>query len=88
MDPTGNFYNYRTALRGAAHRSLTAHSNREKVGVATSHFSPNGWCVCGCWESVAQRLDANALLPSVGHQCKARALLNAIGNVNLQLKGV
>ncbi|RXM98123.1 Ras-GEF domain-containing family member 1C, partial [Acipenser ruthenus] len=30
MDPTGNFYNYRTALRGAAHRSLTAHSNREK----------------------------------------------------------
>lgn len=31
MDPTGNFYNYRTALRGAAHRSLTAHSNREKV---------------------------------------------------------
>uniref|UniRef100_A0A670Z5X4 RasGEF domain family member 1C n=1 Tax=Pseudonaja textilis TaxID=8673 RepID=A0A670Z5X4_PSETE len=31
MDPTGNFYNYRTALRGAAHRSLTAHSNREKL---------------------------------------------------------
>uniref|UniRef100_A0A8C3HA78 RasGEF domain family member 1C n=2 Tax=Emydidae TaxID=8476 RepID=A0A8C3HA78_CHRPI len=31
MDPTGNFYNYRTALRGAAHRSLTAHSNREKM---------------------------------------------------------
>ncbi|XP_072368385.1 ras-GEF domain-containing family member 1B-like isoform X2 [Scyliorhinus torazame] len=31
MDPTGNFYNYRTALRGAAHRSLTAHSNREKI---------------------------------------------------------
>lgn len=31
MDPTGNFYNYRTALRGAAHRSQTAHSNREKV---------------------------------------------------------
>ncbi|XP_070089806.1 ras-GEF domain-containing family member 1C isoform X1 [Equus przewalskii] len=30
MDPTGNFYNYRTALRGAAHRSLTAHSSREK----------------------------------------------------------
>uniref|UniRef100_A0A8C9VTI9 RasGEF domain family member 1C n=1 Tax=Scleropages formosus TaxID=113540 RepID=A0A8C9VTI9_SCLFO len=31
MDPTGNFYNYRTALRGAAHRSQTAHSNREKI---------------------------------------------------------
>nr|XP_033783484.1 ras-GEF domain-containing family member 1C [Geotrypetes seraphini]XP_033783485.1 ras-GEF domain-containing family member 1C [Geotrypetes seraphini]XP_033783486.1 ras-GEF domain-containing family member 1C [Geotrypetes seraphini] len=31
MDPTGNFYNYRTALRGAVHRSLTAHSNREKI---------------------------------------------------------
>lgn len=31
MDPTGNFYNYRTALRGAAHRSQTANSNREKV---------------------------------------------------------
>ncbi|TNM98719.1 hypothetical protein fugu_013283 [Takifugu bimaculatus] len=30
MDPTGNFYNYRTALRGAAHRSRTANSNREK----------------------------------------------------------
>lgn len=32
MDPTGNFCNYRTALRGAAHRFLTAHSSREKVG--------------------------------------------------------
>ncbi|XP_063045422.1 ras-GEF domain-containing family member 1C-like [Engraulis encrasicolus] len=31
MDPTGNFYNYRTALRGAAHRSRTAHSNNEKI---------------------------------------------------------
>ncbi|XP_028816194.1 ras-GEF domain-containing family member 1C-like [Denticeps clupeoides] len=31
MDPTGNFYNYRTALRGAAHRSQTAQSNREKI---------------------------------------------------------
>ncbi|XP_021098179.1 ras-GEF domain-containing family member 1C isoform X6 [Heterocephalus glaber] len=31
MDPTGNFCNYRTALRGAAHRSLTAHSSREKI---------------------------------------------------------
>ncbi|KAK1903965.1 Ras-GEF domain containing family member 1C [Dissostichus eleginoides] len=33
MDPTGNFYNYRTALRGAAHRSRTANSNRERVGL-------------------------------------------------------
>uniref|UniRef100_A0A3Q4GWM7 RasGEF domain family member 1C n=1 Tax=Neolamprologus brichardi TaxID=32507 RepID=A0A3Q4GWM7_NEOBR len=33
MDPTGNFYNYRTALRGAAHRSQTANSNRERVGL-------------------------------------------------------
>ena len=32
MDPTGNFCNYRAALRGAAHRSLTAHSSQEKVG--------------------------------------------------------
>ncbi|XP_011808313.1 PREDICTED: ras-GEF domain-containing family member 1C [Colobus angolensis palliatus] len=31
MDPTGNFCNYRTALRGAAHRSLTAHSSQEKI---------------------------------------------------------
>ncbi|MEE6460175.1 hypothetical protein FKM82_000877 [Ascaphus truei] len=31
MDPSSNFYNYRTALRGAAQRSLTAHSNREKI---------------------------------------------------------
>ncbi|XP_077588324.1 ras-GEF domain-containing family member 1C-like [Stigmatopora nigra] len=31
MDPTGNFYNYRTALRGAAHRSQTANSSREKI---------------------------------------------------------
>ncbi|XP_025145622.2 ras-GEF domain-containing family member 1B isoform X4 [Bubalus bubalis] len=30
MDPSSNFYNYRTALRGAAQRSLTAHSSREK----------------------------------------------------------
>lgn len=34
MDPTGNFYNYRTALRGAAHRSQTANSNRERVGLS------------------------------------------------------
>ncbi|CAB1325213.1 unnamed protein product [Coregonus sp. 'balchen'] len=31
MDPTGNFYNYRTALRGAVHRSQTANSIREKI---------------------------------------------------------
>ncbi|KAM6269852.1 ras-GEF domain-containing family member 1B isoform 2-T5 [Porphyrio hochstetteri] len=31
MDPSGNFYNYRTALRGAAQRSSTAHSNRERI---------------------------------------------------------
>lgn len=36
MDPTGNFYNYRTALRGAAHRSQTANSNRERVGICTT----------------------------------------------------
>lgn len=42
MDPTGNFYNYRTALRGAAHRSLTAHSNREKVG----RMEVTIMCVC------------------------------------------
>uniref|UniRef100_G1PD39 RasGEF domain family member 1C n=1 Tax=Myotis lucifugus TaxID=59463 RepID=G1PD39_MYOLU len=32
MDPT-NFCNYRTALRGAAHCSLTAHSSQEKIVV-------------------------------------------------------
>ncbi|GCB62907.1 hypothetical protein scyTo_0004326 [Scyliorhinus torazame] len=31
MDPSSNFYNYRTALRGAAQRSMTAHSTREKI---------------------------------------------------------
>lgn len=36
MDPTGNFYNYRTALRGAAHRSQTANSNRERVGLSNT----------------------------------------------------
>lgn len=50
MDPTGNFCNYRTALRGAAHRFRTAHSSREKVGQrlarplgllpALDHFGP------------------------------------------------
>uniref|UniRef100_A0A4X2LY46 RasGEF domain family member 1C n=1 Tax=Vombatus ursinus TaxID=29139 RepID=A0A4X2LY46_VOMUR len=46
MDPTGNFYNYRTALRGAAHRSLTAHSNREKV------TNKDPWQVLGGWISM------------------------------------
>uniref|UniRef100_A0AAY5KJG6 RasGEF domain family member 1B n=1 Tax=Esox lucius TaxID=8010 RepID=A0AAY5KJG6_ESOLU len=31
MDPSSNFYNYRTALRGATQRSRTANSNREKI---------------------------------------------------------
>ncbi|XP_013875132.1 ras-GEF domain-containing family member 1B-A isoform X2 [Austrofundulus limnaeus] len=31
MDPSSNFYNYRTALRGATQRSVTAHSSREKI---------------------------------------------------------
>lgn len=33
MDPSSNFYNYRTALRGATQRSLTAHTSREKIVV-------------------------------------------------------
>lgn len=32
MDPSSNFSNYRTALRGATQRSETAHSSQEKVG--------------------------------------------------------
>uniref|UniRef100_A0A673Y8Y6 RasGEF domain family, member 1Bb n=1 Tax=Salmo trutta TaxID=8032 RepID=A0A673Y8Y6_SALTR len=31
MDPSSNFNNYRTALRGATQRSITAHSNQEKI---------------------------------------------------------
>uniref|UniRef100_A0AAY4E7D6 Ras-GEF domain-containing family member 1B n=1 Tax=Denticeps clupeoides TaxID=299321 RepID=A0AAY4E7D6_9TELE len=31
MDPSGNFYNYRTALQGATHRCLTAQTSREKI---------------------------------------------------------
>uniref|UniRef100_A0A672Z853 RasGEF domain family member 1B n=1 Tax=Sphaeramia orbicularis TaxID=375764 RepID=A0A672Z853_9TELE len=31
MDPSNNFYNYRTALKGATQRSITANSNREKI---------------------------------------------------------
>uniref|UniRef100_A0A1A7YSR6 RasGEF domain family, member 1Ba n=1 Tax=Iconisemion striatum TaxID=60296 RepID=A0A1A7YSR6_9TELE len=33
MDPSSNFYNYRTALRGATQRSITANSSREKIVV-------------------------------------------------------
>ncbi|KAF4082678.1 hypothetical protein AMELA_G00154440 [Ameiurus melas] len=31
MDPSNNFYSYRTALRGATQRSATAHTTREKI---------------------------------------------------------
>uniref|UniRef100_A0A673XA22 RasGEF domain family member 1B n=1 Tax=Salmo trutta TaxID=8032 RepID=A0A673XA22_SALTR len=31
MDPSSNFYNYRTAFRGATQRSRTANSTREKI---------------------------------------------------------
>ncbi|XP_035248159.1 ras-GEF domain-containing family member 1B-like isoform X1 [Anguilla anguilla] len=31
MDPSSNFYNYRTALRGATQRAITANSAREKI---------------------------------------------------------
>ncbi|XP_046901043.1 ras-GEF domain-containing family member 1B-B isoform X1 [Hypomesus transpacificus] len=31
MDPSSNFSNYRTALRGATQRSVTAHSSQEKI---------------------------------------------------------
>ncbi|XP_036385147.1 ras-GEF domain-containing family member 1B-A-like [Megalops cyprinoides] len=31
MDPSSNFYNYRTSLRGATQRAITAHSSREKI---------------------------------------------------------
>ncbi|XP_053371989.1 ras-GEF domain-containing family member 1B-B isoform X2 [Clarias gariepinus] len=31
MDPSNNFYSYRTALRGANQRSATAHTTREKI---------------------------------------------------------
>uniref|UniRef100_A0A673H2E5 Ras-GEF domain-containing family member 1B-A n=1 Tax=Sinocyclocheilus rhinocerous TaxID=307959 RepID=A0A673H2E5_9TELE len=36
MDPSSNFYNYRTALRGATQRSITAHSSREKLNIVFS----------------------------------------------------
>ncbi|MEQ2260362.1 Ras-GEF domain-containing member 1B-A [Xenotaenia resolanae] len=38
MDPSSNFYNYRTALRGATQRSITANSSREKVRHQQKHF--------------------------------------------------
>lgn len=31
MDPSSNFYNYRTSLRGATQRAITANSAREKI---------------------------------------------------------
>lgn len=81
MDPTGNFYNYRTALRGAAHRSLTAHSNREKVGVTTSRVPANQWCAST--ENVTEALlSPFPWAPVQGFTAKCN------GNVNLQLKGV
>lgn len=44
MDPSSNFYNYRTALRGATQRSITANSSREKVRKKKpnpSHLNPS-----------------------------------------------
>lgn len=62
MDPSSNFYNYRTALRGATQRSLTAHSSREKVnikfprGAESYQELPLGRqeCVCVCLIGVAE----------------------------------
>lgn len=73
MDPTGNFYNYRTALRGAAHRSRTANSNREKVALRASsllgssivfistHFRALGFSPDR--DSILQSADQRHLLP-------------------------
>lgn len=47
MDPSSNFYNYRTALRGATQRSITANSSREKV---------RPWCSRIWWWRVYGRL--------------------------------
>lgn len=41
MDPSNNFYSYRTALRGANQRSATAHTTREKVGLLIKHGLSN-----------------------------------------------
>lgn len=39
MDPSSNFSNYRTALRGATQRSETAHSSQEKVRRLSGGFA-------------------------------------------------
>lgn len=54
MDPSSNFYNYRTALRGAAQRSLTAHSSREKVCVY--RHSGHGRVAMHCTETQCELL--------------------------------
>lgn len=56
MDPTGNFYNYRTALRGAAHRSRTANSNREKVRHSISQISQISSAIQTCFTFVVLSL--------------------------------
>lgn len=44
MDPSSNFSNYRTALRGATQRSETAHSSQEKVRWSLSEHVPLPLC--------------------------------------------
>lgn len=58
MDPSSNFYNYRTALRGAAQRSLTAHSSREKV--CAGSFTHGRVAMC-CTEMQRELLPRAAL---------------------------
>lgn len=43
MDPSSNFYNYRTALRGATQRSITANSSREKVSPLLIELWDHSW---------------------------------------------
>lgn len=55
MDPSNNFYSYRTALRGANQRSATAHTTREKVGllinlVYLTHTHTHCWDSCWSFE--------------------------------------
>lgn len=64
MDPTGNFYNYRTALRGAAHRSRTANSNREKVRGGILKISGISSAIPTFLTSVFVASDCNPLLQS------------------------
>uniref|UniRef100_A0A8C6SRP4 RasGEF domain family, member 1Bb n=1 Tax=Neogobius melanostomus TaxID=47308 RepID=A0A8C6SRP4_9GOBI len=42
MDPSSNFSNYRTALRGATQRSETAHSSQEKIVIPCASRLQNG----------------------------------------------